>query len=91
MSYNNTGSVAIGTSNTQIFAANSNRRYAAICFDAAGGDLYLGLGTGAARGKGILLLSRGSTFEIGKDNGFSGVINGIGSWNAPINVTVVEW
>ena len=81
-------SVTIGTSTTEILAANANRLYALVVNNSSS-SVYLALGVNAVLNKGIRINANGGSYEIKTDNLFIGAINGISAAGSK-NVTVIE-
>jgi len=82
--------VTIGTSNALVLSEDISRNYVSIVNDSAN-EVYLGIGTNAMQGQGILLTARGSSFEISKNHNFNtAVINAVGTTN-PQGLAIHGW
>jgi len=81
------GAVEVGSSTTEILAANANRKYALITNDGAE-TVYLSFGDDAVMHEG-LPLGPGVAYEILPGNLYTGAINGICE-NGGANVCIVE-
>ena len=70
--------VNVTSATNVVLAANANRKYALI-INNSDEEIFLALGTAAVAARGILLLSKGSSYEISAMQGnlYLGAINGI--------------
>lgn len=82
------GSVSVGSSTTEIFAANDDRQSATIVND-SDEEVYLGLGVAAVMNKGIRLNAAGGSYEINLSNPWVGTVNGICASGSKV-VTITE-
>lgn len=80
--------VSVGSSSTQVLAANDDRVYAAIVND-SDEDVYLARGQTAVMNQGIRINSGGGSYEITELNPWTGVVNAI-SASGSKTVTVQE-
>ncbi len=81
-----TGAVSVGTSSTQIAAANPARVELFVCNDHATNVVYLALGAAAVANQGIRLNAGGGSAVI---SSFTGQVNAIAT-GASTTVTVTE-
>lgn len=81
-----TSSVSVGTSSTQVAAANGARVELFLCNDHATQTVYLALGATAVANQGIRLNAGGGSIVL---SSFTGVVNAIAT-GASTNVTVCE-
>lgn len=70
------GAVTVGNTTTVVLAANADRKSATMV-NASDEVIYLQLGAAAVSGEGIYLSASGGSFNIDKNNLFTGAINGI--------------
>ena len=82
--------VILGTTSSEILALNIKRRYALIINDSPK-EVYLAFGTSAIQEEGIVLTTRGSSYEMVRSQNFNVLsINGIGTTGLQ-RVTVQSW
>lgn len=81
--------IDVGTTSTQILAANDQRRFAVIVND-SDTPVYLALGQPAVLNAGIRINENGGIYEINWSNPFTGVINGIHGGTGTKRVTATE-
>jgi len=82
------GAVEVGSSTTEILAANANRKYALIVNEPGNEVVYLSFGGDAVLNTG-LPLGPGVAYEILPGNLYTGAINGICE-SGGMNVCIVE-
>ncbi len=83
------GGVDVGTTSTQVLAAKSNRKFAAIVND-SDTVIYLALGGTAVLNSGIRLNANGGSFEINATNLYRGVVSAIHGGVGNKRLTIVE-
>jgi len=78
-----------GTGVMQVLPANKDLNYAVIVNN-SDNEVFLAVGTNAILGSGIMLTSKGSHYEITKDNYVAVEINAVGSADF-MNLTYQTW
>jgi hypothetical protein len=78
-----------GTGSTFVLPADDRRNYT-ILVNQLDSEVYLGIGTGAVLGHGILLTTIGSSYELNKDNHCAAEINAIGT-NQMLRISYQLW
>ena len=91
MSMTGTTNISIGTSSIQVLGAHTKRNYVLLTNENGAGEIYLAVGTNAVRGGGICLTSKGSTYEITRDNYVTNNITAIGSSTIALNLAILTY